>query len=205
MSNREPPDPRSALGSAGASAAVVSAGSTGASSVSASGARVVVRLDVEQRAARRHLGLRLGGLRPGSGSAFGSGSARGRSSASMSNSEPPDGFGSAGFSSSGSGSAFASGSASSSPRSNSEPPDEAGFAGSGSSASSAASSAGVSKSDEPPEDFAAGPTSLVSVTVSSVWVSSPGSGSARVSSGRSFSAVADARPSRVRGGWPARP
>ena len=39
-----------------------------------------------------------------------------------------------------------------------------------------------SNSDEPPLAFAAGPTSAVSVTVSAVWVSSPGCGSALVSS-----------------------
>ena len=42
---------------------------------------------------------------------------------------------------------------------------------------------GVSNSDDPPpEALAAGPTSAVSVTVSSVWVASPASGSALVSS-----------------------
>ena len=54
------------------------------------------------------------------------------------------------------------------------------MAGAAGAFSAGASGAGVSKSDEPPEALAAGPASAVSVTVSSVTVTSPASGSSLV-------------------------
>ena len=120
---------------------------------------------------------------------------RGRGAgAGVSNSEPPDSAGAA---------AFASGAG----VSKSEPPDSAGFAGvSGAGVSNSEpdepgepdepdepeESAGVSNSDEPPEAFAAGPASAVSVTVSSVMVTSPASGSSLVATSVVAAAAAGA-------------
>ena len=56
------------------------------------------------------------------------------------------------------------------------------------------SSVPMSNSEEPPLALAAGPTSSVSVTVSAVWVWSPGSGSARVSSDFFAAGAAAAAP-----------